>query len=57
MGDDMRQTGDDMVLSFLFAMNRCREDCGDLFQISADNPQESREANGHKGHETRPVLN
>ena len=38
IGDDMGQTGDDMVLQLSFASNHGRESCSDLFQIAAFNP-------------------
>jgi len=38
MGNDMRQTGEDMVLWLLSATNHCREGCDDHFQISVANP-------------------
>jgi hypothetical protein len=56
LGDDMRQTGEDMVLRLLSATYRCRVGCTVAPSNSALTMWASREAEGYKGHKTRPAL-
>jgi hypothetical protein len=39
MGDDMSQSGEDMVLSLFSATDHGWKGCGDPFQIAAFNPE------------------